>query len=380
MEEIKNGVTVIDADTLLVKDDYCTFYLHRPAPSEMTWFDAMYWVNSKGWSLPDRWQGLTIARYRDEIVKHFGEPRDWWLWTCEEFEFTYDGAWAGAYYVDIYYGNVGDNNKWSTAAVLAVSALEKQKEQQPVHTAKEMWKEMRLEVYAQASGNRHEPNYSDDSTKMFSLRDIDEIFEKIGNSIVGLQPAEWSDEDEEILDAMIDIVSNSLYEPLCPREGMLAWLKSIKNRGNFSKSNTNSPSWKPSGEQPELTCKTCDYYENDCPFTRGKFIVYPNKVCKDYKEQSQVADASKIEQPEGGYSEKPNDLLSEQEPTCKDYTHFADVGKMEQPEVDLEKEIDRLWDSLYDELEGPHNKFEIYARCAHHFYELGLNARKGDSK
>jgi len=61
-------------------------------------------------------------------------------------------------------------------------------QQKLVHTAKEMWKEMRLETYAQASGNRHEPNYSDDSTKMFSLCDIDEIFEKIDNSIVGYSP------------------------------------------------------------------------------------------------------------------------------------------------------------------------------------------------
>lgn len=30
------------------------------------------------------------------------------------------------------------------------------------------------------------------------------------------------------------------------------------------------------------TCKTCEFYENDCPFTRGKFIPYPNIVCKDY--------------------------------------------------------------------------------------------------
>ena len=42
------------------------------------------------------------------------------------------------------------------------------------------------------------------------------------------QSAKWSDKDEEILDAMIDIVSNSLYEPLCPREGMLAWLKALR--------------------------------------------------------------------------------------------------------------------------------------------------------
>ena len=43
----------------------------------------------------------------------------------------------------------------------------------------EVWKDMRLEVYQQASGNRHEPNYSDDTTKMFSLNDIDEIIEKM---------------------------------------------------------------------------------------------------------------------------------------------------------------------------------------------------------
>ncbi len=70
-------------------------------------------------------------------------------------------------------------------------------EQRPVPTAKEIWKEMRPEVYAEASGNRYnrEQMYSDDSTKLFSIRDIDEIFEKIGNSTVGSQPAEWSEED-----------------------------------------------------------------------------------------------------------------------------------------------------------------------------------------
>lgn len=58
--------------------------------------------------------------------------------------------------------------------------LEKHGEQKPqVNSALEVWKNMRLEVYQQASGNRHEPNYSDDRTKMFSLTDIDEIFEKV---------------------------------------------------------------------------------------------------------------------------------------------------------------------------------------------------------
>lgn len=46
----------------------------------------------------------------------------------------------------------------------------------------EAWKDMRLEVYQQASGNRHEPNCSDDNTKMFSLNDIDEIIEKINEN------------------------------------------------------------------------------------------------------------------------------------------------------------------------------------------------------
>lgn len=43
----------------------------------------------------------------------------------------------------------------------------------------DIWKEMRLEVLAQASLNRREPNISDERTKMFSLYEIDEIIEKI---------------------------------------------------------------------------------------------------------------------------------------------------------------------------------------------------------
>ncbi len=52
------------------------------------------------------------------------------------------------------------------------------------------------------------------------------------------------------------------------------------------------PEEKPSEEKP--TCKTCGFYENNCPFIRGKFIPYPSRVCKDYtysvmKEQEQPA-------------------------------------------------------------------------------------------
>ena len=57
---------------------------------------------------------------------------------------------------------------------------------------------------------------------------------------------------------------------------------------------------------------------------------------------------------------------------------YIDVKK---PEVDLEKEIDRFWDSCIkhkNERGGNviwSNKIEIEV-LARHFYELGLNARK----
>ena len=38
---------------------------------------------------------------------------------------------------------------------------------------------------------------------------------------------------------------------------------------------------------------------------------------------------------------------------------------------DLEEEINRLWESFADEMEGPHNLFDIYARLARHFAEWG---------
>lgn len=66
--------------------------------------------------------------------------------------------------------------------------LEKQGEKKK--TAMEAWKEMRLEVYAQASGNRHEPNCSDNNSKIFSINDIDEIFEKISDCVVEQKPIE----------------------------------------------------------------------------------------------------------------------------------------------------------------------------------------------
>ncbi len=73
-------------------------------------------------------------------------------------------------------------NDRANAIIDAFDSLPTISQKQPkLLTAKDAWRNMRLEVYAQASGNRHGSNCSDESTKMFSLCDIDEIFENIGD-------------------------------------------------------------------------------------------------------------------------------------------------------------------------------------------------------
>ncbi len=47
------------------------------------------------------------------------------------------------------------------------------------------------------------------------------------------------------------------------------------------------------------------------------------------------------------------------------------IGKMEQPEVDLGKEV-RRWKNKH----GVVGMDDLWLKFAHHIYELGLNARK----
>ena len=55
----------------------------------------------------------------------------------------------------------------------------------------------------------------------------------------------------------------------------------------------------------------------------------------------------------------------------------GDCFQQEQPEVDLEEEMDRYFDTM--EVFEHENIFEeTFHKIAHHFYELGLNARKED--
>ena len=111
------GVEIIDDDTLRLTDEYCSFILHRPAEKEMNWDDAMSWANKIGWELPDRHQGLTIARFKDEVCKHFGIS-DCLFWTKDTS--SSDSSW----FVHLTDGGVGRGRLRSYSySVLAVSAF-----------------------------------------------------------------------------------------------------------------------------------------------------------------------------------------------------------------------------------------------------------------
>lgn len=62
-------------------------------------------------------------------------------------------------------------------------------------------------------------------------------------------------------------------------------------------------------------------------------------------------------------------------PTVQEFLY----GK--QPEVDLEKEVGDFWDTVYGKDRRYTRSINIYdfRNFARHFYELGLNARKGES-
>lgn len=86
--------------------------------------------------------------------------------------------------------------------------LEQQGEQKPAKNIVETWKDMRLEVYQQASGNRHESNVSDDTTKMFSLNDIDEIVKKMSEQ----SPADKVEPKFKVGDWIVRELDNTCYQ------------------------------------------------------------------------------------------------------------------------------------------------------------------------
>jgi len=106
-----------------------------------------------------------------------------------------------------------------------------------------------------------------------------------------------------------------------------------------------------------------------------KLIAYLNKIMESYK--SKMVDPTKF----------PIDHIDLMALLAREYQALIENVtslQQEQPEVDLEKEIDVVWNPRFnlgwDEkslLSINRSAFETVAR---HFYELGLNARKEESK
>ena len=61
---------------------------------------------------------------------------------------------------------------------------------------------------------------------------------------------------------------------------------------------------------------------------------------------------------------------------CKDIQEFIDTFQQEQPEVDVEREIDEYYHENLGFIISPIDTRIIVENIARHFYSLGLNARK----
>lgn len=120
---------------------------------------------------------------------------------------------------------------------------EKQKEQKPVE-----WSEEDKRILNEAI-NMIEARgcwvRSEDAVEQVSdfLKSLPERF--------NLQPKqEWSDGDEKKLSAVISLMKSSrAVDPFYDKMFLEGWLKSLKNRGNSQKSNTNSLSWSEEDER-----------------------------------------------------------------------------------------------------------------------------------
>lgn len=101
-------------------------------------------------------------------------------------------------------------------------------------------------------------------------------------------------------------------------------------------------------EPVEKTCRSCVFYENDCPFTRDKFMPYPNRVCKDY-----TFSTLKAEQEPESEDERIRKHLVDMVKRETGFTGFPSQGQVlaylekqkEQPEVDLEKAARHVYES-----------------------------------
>lgn len=105
-------------------------------------------------------------------------------------------------------------------------------------------------------------------------------------------------------------------------------------------------------EEPvEKTCKTCGFYENNCPFIRDKFIPYPNKVCKDYTFSTLKAEQEPVSE---DLEEEVKRYLCEEcsgddEPTVSEIArHFAEWMKAKMMEGAVEGTVIELGETYKD--------------------------------
>ena len=118
--------------------------------------------------------------------------------------------------------------------------------------------------------------------------------------------------------------------------------------------------WKPLEELPVETCKTCGFYDNNCPYIRDKFMPYPSKVCKDYTFSVLKAGRNALDTQDWyrGKSTAYSEVLS-----------FFDA--LQESEVDFEKEIESLIHIYLGRLKFYTDWENTLKEFAHHCIELG---------
>ena len=113
-------------------------------------------------------------------------------------------------------------------------------------------------------------------------------------------------------------------------------------------------------EEPvEKTCKTCGFYENNCPFIRGKFIHYPSKVCKDYTFSTLKAEQEPVSEDLEDELENYYGRIPDDEDTINAARHFAEWQKAKMMEGATYNELMELYRAIRDELVKRHRDVPV---------------------
>lgn len=128
-------------------------------------------------------------------------------------------------------------------------------------------------------------------------------------------------------------------------------------------------------EQEQPTCKSCGFYENNCPYIRGKYIPYPNKVCIHYAFSIQKAEDEQMFEMMKELDEK----IAKASKSWKgvDVDEYMDEVRGREPvSEDFVEEVRQYYSNncTWDALKQP--MLSIITRCARHFAEWGAEHLK----